>query len=221
MARIARVVVPDYPYHITQRGNYRQKVFQDDRDRLKYLSWINFYSKKFKLALIGYCLMNNHVHFIAVPKKEDSLARVFSSAHARYSQYFNRKKEVAGHLWQGRFFSCLLDEPYFMAALRYVERNPVRAKMVEKPWEWKWSSAGVHTGSPGLKIQLADLRKYINVSTEKWKEFIDSQDYGPYVNDIREKTRTGLPLAGEPLIKMIEEKLNRRLIVRQRGRPMA
>ena len=93
MPRTARIVVPDLPYHITQRGNYRQDVFEDDEDRLGYLSWIDEYSKKYKLSIVAYCLMDNHVHFIAIPREEDSLAKVFSISHMRYSQYFNKKKK--------------------------------------------------------------------------------------------------------------------------------
>ncbi|MGH7900320.1 MAG: transposase, partial [Thermodesulfobacteriota bacterium] len=75
MSRSARIVIPDYPYHITQRGNYRQNVFIDDDDRIKYLSWIDEYSKRYQLSILAFCLMNNHVHFITIPGKEDSLSK--------------------------------------------------------------------------------------------------------------------------------------------------
>ncbi len=132
MSRSARIVIPNFPYHITQRGNYRQDIFQDDEDRLRYLSWIDEYSKKYDLSVFAYSLMDNHVHFIAIPQKEESLAKVFSIVHMRYSQYFNKKRKTSGHLWQGRFYSCVLDEPYLMTAIRYVEKNPVRAGIVKK-----------------------------------------------------------------------------------------
>lgn len=127
MPRLARVVGIGLPHHITQRGNYRQSVFNSDDDRSRYLRWVAEYSGKHGLAVLAYCLMGNHVHFIAVPALEDSLARVFNSAHMRYSQYFNWKHKVSGHLWQARFFSCVLDSGRLLAAARYVERNPVRA----------------------------------------------------------------------------------------------
>ena len=123
MPRTARLVVPNYIYHITQRGNYRQNIFQDDEDRLRYLSWIDEHSKKYNLSLFAYCLMDNHVHFIAIPRKEESLAKVFSIIQMRYSHYVNRKK-ISCHLWQGHFYSCVLDELHLMIALRYVEKNP-------------------------------------------------------------------------------------------------
>jgi putative transposase len=164
MPRIARVVVPDHPYHVTQRGNGRQPIFLDDADRLCYLSWINDYSLKHHLSLLAYCLMENHVHFIVLPGKEDALAKTFSIAHMRYAQYFNRKRKGSGHLWQGRFFSYVLDETYLMAAMRYVERNPVRAKMVEKPWQWEWSSAAAHVGRSDGKVNLRALNTGVGVT---------------------------------------------------------
>ncbi len=92
MPRTARLVVPNYIYRITQRVNYRQNIYQDAEDRLRYLSWIDEYGKKYNLSLFAYCLMDNHVHFIAIPRKEESLAKVFSITHMRYSQYLNKKK---------------------------------------------------------------------------------------------------------------------------------
>ena len=145
MPRTARIVIPNLPYHITQRGNYGHSVFSDDSDRKKYLSWINEYSNKYNLSIYAYCLMDNHIHFIGTPRDEDSLAKVFSTAHMRYSQYLNKKRKVKGHLWQGRFYSVVLDEPHLAASVRYVERNPVRIKIVKKAWQWKWSSALAHT----------------------------------------------------------------------------
>lgn len=91
MPRIARIVVPGYAYHVTQRGNYRQKIFRNDEDHLKYLSWIAEYSSKYHLSIWAYCLMDNHVHFVVQPQKEESLAKVFSVVHMRYSQYFNKE----------------------------------------------------------------------------------------------------------------------------------
>lgn len=90
MPRTAKLVVPNYVYHITQRRNYRQNIFQYDEDRLRYLSWIDEYGKKYNLLLFAYCLMDNHVHFIAIPRKEEFLAKVFSITHVRYSHYVNK-----------------------------------------------------------------------------------------------------------------------------------
>ncbi len=219
MPRTARIVVPDLPYHITQRGNYRQNIFEDDEDRLSYLSWIDDYSKKYKLSIFAYCLMDNHVHFIAIPRKEDSLAKVFSISHMRYSQYFNKKKNASGHLWQGRFYSCVLDEGYLLAALRYVERNPVRAGIVRKPWRWKWSSAGAHVGQGDGVINLENITSLIDTTAEEWKEYIDLDENEEKVEDIRKHTLLGRPLGTKDFIAKLSKKIGRVLNVLPRGRP--
>jgi len=146
MPRRARVVFEGVVHHITQRGNYRQNVFEDDSDKSKYIEFIREYSEKYGMKIYAYCLMSNHVHFIAAPVKEDSLAMTFKYSNMRYSSYFNRKNKRSGHLWQGRFYSCPLQFEHALEALRYVERNPVRARMVELPWEYEWSSAREHVG---------------------------------------------------------------------------
>ena len=219
MPRTARIVVPDLPYHITQRGNYRQNVFEDDEDRLSYLSWIDDYSKKYKLSIFAYCLMDNHVHFIVIPREEDSLAKVFSISHMRYSQYFNKKKNASGHLWQGRFYSCVMDEDYLMAALRYVERNPVRAGIVRKPWRWKWSSAGVHVGQEEGVINLENITSLIDTTEEEWKEYIDLGENEEKVEEIRKHTLLGRPLGTKDFIAKLGKRIGRVLNVLPRGRP--
>lgn len=219
MSRTARLVVPNYIFHITQRGNYRQNIFQDDEDRLRYLSWIDEYSKKYNLSLFAYCLMDNHVHFIAIPRKEESLAKVFSITHMRYSQYFNKKKNISGHLWQGRFYSCVLDEPHLLVALRYVEKNPVRAGIVEKAWQWKWSSAAVHIGRPNGAIYLEDITNIIDTTIESWKQYLDSDENKEDVKNIRKHTLLGRPFGAKAFIVKLGRKVGRILSVLPRGRP--
>ena len=219
MPRTARIVVPGLPYHITQRGNYRQNVFEDDEDRLSYLSWIGDYSKKYNLSIFAYCLMDNHVHFIVIPREEDSLAKVFSISHMRYSQYFNKKKNASGHLWQGRFYSCVMDEGYLTAALRYVERNPVRAGIVRKPWRWKWSSAGIHVGQEEGVINLENITSLIDTTEEEWKEYIDLDENEEKVEEIRKHTLLGRPLGTKDFIAKLGKRIGRVLNVLPRGRP--
>jgi len=145
MPRHSRIVIPDIPHHVTQRGNYRQPIFDSDSDYEKYSSWFNEYAVRYRLEVLAYCLMSNHVHFIVVPSKEETLARVFNTVHMRYAQYVNKRLKATGHLWQGRFFSCILDDKHLYRAIRYVENNPVRIKVVKKAWLYKWSSAGIVT----------------------------------------------------------------------------
>src|SRR3989338_2524672 len=129
MARLARLVVPGYPYHITQRGNRRQPVFFREEDYRLYLRLLQEQSRRWGLQIWAYCLMTNHVHLIAVPATPESLRRGIGDTHRRYTRAVNFREGWRGYLWQGRFASCLLDEPYVHAAVRYVERNPAAARL--------------------------------------------------------------------------------------------
>ena len=126
MPRLARTVCARVPHHITQRGNRREKVFFTDDDRQTYLSWLREYAEKHGVDILAYCLMTNHIHLVALPTTEDGLQKMLKPLHMRYAQRINRARGWKGHIWQGRFFSSPLDEAYLWAAIRYVERNPVR-----------------------------------------------------------------------------------------------
>jgi len=220
MPRIARVVAVGLPHHITQRGNYKQPVFRNDYDRKLYISWIEEYSEKYSLKILAFCLMINHVHFIAIPETENALAKVFNTAHMRYSQYFNKTNHLMGHLWQSRFYSCALDEPHFIASIRYVERNPVRANLVKNPWEWPWSSASSHINQKGESlIKLFDFSKIIDIPDDFWQEYICSNDNPEIIDGIRKHSLTGRPLGTEAFIKKLEEKFGKRLQALPRGKP--
>jgi putative transposase len=222
MPRIARIVAVGLPHHITQRGNYRQNVFLDEDDKRRYLYWIQEYSDRYSLSVLAYCLMQNHVHFIAIPNKEDSLSKTFNTAHMRYSQYFNKKIKTKGHLWQGRFYSCVLDEPHLLMAAKYIERNPVRAKIVKKPWQWNWSSALGHIDGVDQKEALAgldNLFKIIDMTPDSWREYIDSKEEETISDNIRKYTLTGRPLGTIEFIERLEKKFGRKLLALPRGRP--
>lgn len=208
MPENAKTAMPKLPYHITQRGSYHHNIFQDDEDRLKYLSWIDEYSKKYHLSIFAYCLMDNHVHFIATPQQEDSLAGALGIAHIRYSQYINRKRKASGSLWQGRFYSCTLNKSHLKAAIRYVEKNPVRAGIVKKAWQWKWSSAAVHIGKGNQIIYLEDITHLINVSAKSWKQYLDSDENEEDINDIRKHTLLGFPLGTSSLDAKSDKKMS-------------
>src|ERR1700733_12193734 len=146
MARFARVVAIDVAHHVTQRGNARQVILSSDHDRTTYLELLRRYCELHALALLGYCLMSNHVHLIAVPGAAEALAQTLKHAHGRYASYWNARNSSSGHVWQSRFYSCPLDETHLWRALRYVELNPVRASMVPEAAQWRWSSAAAHCG---------------------------------------------------------------------------
>ena len=144
MARLARVVVPGLPHHVTQRGNHREAVFFGDDDYRAYLDLISRAAKASGTEIWAYCLMPNHVHFIMTPSHIDGLRATFAEAHRRYSARIHARLKLTGHLWQGRFSSTAMDERHLMAAARYVAMNPVAAGMVRRARDWPWSSTGSH-----------------------------------------------------------------------------
>ncbi len=221
MPRIARAIGVGLPHHITQRGNYRQKVFNTDSDRERYLLWVAEYARKEELSVLAYCLMNNHVHFLAVPGGEGSLANAFKYAHMRYSGYFNHKHNEYGHLWQGRFYSCVLDGQHLLAAARYIERNPVRAGLVKIPQAWKWSSASAHCfgGNGDFDFNLKRLWEYTGTNQSDWSRFIAEVDDPVKMADIRKYTHTGRPLGNGKMVAALEREYGRRLCALNVGRP--
>lgn len=220
MPRIARVIAIGYTHHITQRGNYKQNIFIDDIDREKYISIIKKESKRYGLKILSYCLMTNHIHLVVVPEKEDSIWKVFKYAHMKYSQYYNKKANNTGHLFQGRFFSCIMDNNHTLACVRYIERNPVRAGIVKKPCSWKWSSAKVHClmKEPD-ELGVNRLFEYVEVNQKSWKEFIEMPDNLDDIKRIKKNTRKGRPLGTNEFVERLEKKLNRILKLKPKGRP--
>ena len=219
MPRQARIVIPELAHHITQRGNYRQEVFDDKGNYKQYSEWMNEYIKEMQVDVLAYCLMSNHVHFVVVPRDEESIARVFNTLHMRYAQYIHRRLGARGHLWQGRFFSCFMDSDHLYHAIRYVERNPVRAKMATAAWDYRWSSAAVHAGlqEPDSGPIAVNIKKFA-VEKNEWQEYLHAEDE-QIVNELRLKTQRGLGLGSENFMRRLEKKLNRSLACLNPGRP--
>ncbi len=144
MARVARVVAPNYPHHVTQRGNRRQKTFFNDSDYTYYLELMSAFCRGSGTEIWAYCLMPNHVHLVMVASKEYGLRAALGEAHRRYTGYINNREGWRGHLWQERFHSFVMDEEHLLATVRYVERNPVAAKLCARPEHWRWFSAKAH-----------------------------------------------------------------------------
>jgi putative transposase len=215
MSRFARVVIPDFPHHITQRGNNRQAVFFVEEDYAVYLELLAEQAERYGLVIDGYCLMPNHVHLIATPRSEQTLAKAVGRTHFRYTQYVNRMHGRSGHLWQNRFFSCPLGETYQWQAMAYVERNPVKARMHRKAWLYPWSSAAWHGGQrPEPAIALSDWP----IPPEDWRETLTQAD-ADRDELIRMRTQTGRPLGSETFISKLETTLGRRLRPLPVGRP--
>ena len=144
MARIARVVVPGLPHHVTQRGNRREPVFFRAEDYQLYRRLIATAARRAGAEIWAYCLMPNHVHLIVTPADRNGLRRTFGEAHRRYTGAINARFGWTGHLFQGRFGAVVMDEPHLLAAARYIALNPVVAGLVRHAGDWPWSSARAH-----------------------------------------------------------------------------
>jgi putative transposase len=219
MPRLARTVAVGYSHHITQRGNNHQDVFFVDDDRRVYLDLLHEQADKYGLEISGYCLMSNHVHLIATPHAEDALAEAVGRTHFRYTQYINRLHKRSGHLWQGRFYSCALDERHFWLAMKYVERNPVRARLCRKPWRYAWSSAAAHVDAAARSeiLNLSDW--YDRVSAARWREELSMGLEESDVKRLRSRTYTGRPLGSDSFLSKLERVLGRRVRPSPVGRP--
>src|SRR5208337_4586107 len=158
MARLARVMAPGMPHHVTQRGNRRQQTFFGEEDYQHYLELMSQFCRAEQVAIWAYCLMPNHVHLIVVPQSAESLRRAIGEAHRRYTRRIYFREGWRGHLWQGRFASFVMDEDHLLTAARYVELNPVRAGLVQAPSRYRWSSAAAHLrGRDDVLVQVAPL----------------------------------------------------------------
>ena len=217
MSRVARVVVPGFAHHVTQRGNRGTDVFVTDSGREAYLRYLRTYGEKRGLSIWAYCLMTNHVHLVAVPKREASLSEGLRDAHTVYAMYFNSRTKLTGHVWQGRFYSCVLDDAHLWAAVRYVETNPVRAGMSKRAEDYPWSSAAAHCGlradpvlSPGLPL-IGDI--------PDWSAWL----HEPFENEdtayaaIRQQTHTGRPCGSTTFVEHLEKEVGHSLRPKPRG----
>ena len=208
MPKFARLVVPGYPHHVTQRGIRRQRTFFSDADYGAYLELVREHKEIAGVDILAYCLMPNHVHIIAVPKNSRSLARLFGPAHHRYAQRVNATNDWRGHLWQQRFYSVVMDESHTLAAMKYVEMNPVRAGLCKRADEWRWSS--VHANLGERDNEIVDGSEVRQVITD-WNEFLTGGEDSKFVTSLRTQTSTGRPTGDDGFIRCLEQKTGRRI----------
>jgi putative transposase len=217
MSRQARIIIPEEAHHVTQRGNNQQRIFDGHNDYQFYCRLINRYKNTCGVAISAYCLMPNHIHLIAIPKKEDSLARLFNKAHTVYAQYLNARRNTSGHIWQGRFYSCAMTPAHLYRAIRYVEQNPVRAGLSKNAWEYYWSSAQQHVTMSTVG-NIAIMNIFPDWNEGDWRTYLATDDAG-IDTEIRVKTNRGLVVGDEPYIKRLEQRLQRSLECLPIGRP--
>lgn len=198
MPRAARIVYPGVPHHITQRGNRRQHVFFSDEDKLLYLRLLSKWAAKAGLKIWAYCLMNNHVHHVAVPEAEDSLAVTFGETHKAYTRLINERQDWRGFLWQGRFTSFPMDVPYLYRAVRYDELNPVRAKIVQDAVDYQWSSARAHV--LGERNPLLTPNP-LSMSGREWAAYLKEGLIDSEIEMFRRHIGTAMPLGDEDFVR--------------------
>lgn len=214
MPRMARLVVPGFPHHITQRGSRRQRTFFDDTDYLAYLDLIIETKVAAGVTIWAYCLMPNHVHLVAVPEREDSLATLLRVVHHRHARRVNAANGWRGHLWQERFHSFVMDESHSLAAVRYVELNPVRAGLCTKAEDWRWSSVRAHLR--GESDALVDVRPILELVSD-WPAYLALSDQPDTIATLHAHSNTGRPAGSAAFVAELERVTGRTLRKRKTG----
>ena len=214
MARLARVVIPDLPYHVTQRGNGGQRVFFSDDDYAAYRDLLADAAREARVGVWAWCLMPNHVHLILCPADEDGLRRALARAHRAYAGRIHARRRRTGHFWQGRFGAVAMDEPHVVAAWRHVALNPVRARLVERAQDWRWSSARALLGleDDGL-TDIAPARARL----ARFADLLDADEDVEATERLRKGESVGRPIGSEDFLAMLEARTGRRLRPRPRG----
>ncbi|HYL24912.1 MAG TPA: transposase [Burkholderiales bacterium] len=217
MPRQARFIVPDIALHVIQRGHNRNACFRDDTDRMVYLATVAELLRGNACALHAYCLMTNHIHMLLTPATPNACATLMRNLGQRYAQYFNRRYDRTGALWEGRYRSCLIDSAnYILACYRYVERNPVRADMVSSAAAYRWSSYQGNTGR-ALNRLLTPHVEYLalgNDESTRWsayQQMLDVADEPGFLTAIRDATNGGLALVDDALKAKLQTDTGRRL----------
>ena|SRR5829696_3528926 len=195
MPRVARLVLPGIPHHVTQRGNRCQQTFFGNDDYELYSHLLRRWADKAATAMWAWCLMPNHVHLILVPADEAGLSGLLGPTHQQYTWRINHREGWRGCLWQGRYGSVAMDEAHLHVCLRYVELNPVRAGLVERPEQWPWSSARTHLGLADDGITDAAA---MQGRVDDWRALLDAGLADADRDAIRAAERSGRPL-GRPL----------------------
>src|SRR5947207_402678 len=216
MARLARIVAPGLPHHVTQRGNRREPIFFEDDDQDIYRDLLAEQCQKARVEIWAYCLMPNHVHLIVVPDDEHGLARAIGEAHRRYTNFINARGRWIGHLFQARFASVVMDEEHLIAAARYVSLNPVRARLVQRAEDWPWSSVRAHLAGRG--DGLVNVKPLLDRVSDFAALLRDGRFDENSFARIRDAETTGRPLATAEFVVQLERILGRRIARRAPGR---
>jgi putative transposase len=220
MARQARLIESGIAFHVTARGNYRQTVFFSEEDRAEYLDLLARCAAAEDLEILGWCLMTNHAHLLAVPRKTTALARTMRRTQADYAQRLNRRHgSRSGHLWQSRFYSCPVEGDAVWTVLRYIESNPVRASLIALAEQSPWSSAAMHCGLRAVPPLLSTSEWERLWTPSRWQSVLAHGAEERDIGAIRAATMRGLPLGDQKFVAAFERRSGRELVVRPVGRP--
>ena len=227
MARPLRITIANLPFHILDRGNNRQIVFHQEEDFIYFLKLLKRYKKELKFKIYHFCLMSNHIHFVLEPTIEGSLPKIMMRITLAYSSYFNKKYRGVGHVWQGRYKSALIDkENYFIWCGLYVELNPVRAGLVSKPEDWRWSSYRFYAfgeidplmeGLIDVDPYYLELGNNARERQKKYQENVEEVMKEKFLKNIRGKLDEGV-FGREDFIRETKEKFKIKSL-RPKGRP--
>jgi putative transposase len=218
MPRIARAVAVDFPHHIIQRGNNRQKVFFAIETRKKYLELVKEYADIWGASVLAYCLMTNHIHLLIKPHQEDSLAKMMQGVSQGYAKYINRRYKRTGRLWESRYYSCVVDEEsYLWQVARYIERNPKRAGLVRQEEDYPFSSARAHVLDAPDKVLAEEL--FDKEERNSYIEFLKTEPTDKEISSIRKATKIGRPLGDENFISKIGRLLDRHFLKTAPAKP--
>jgi putative transposase len=214
MARLARLVVPGLPHHVTQRGNGRARTFFEDDDYALYRRLLARACAEANVEVWAWCLMPNHVHLILVPADEEGLRRALSRTHRAYAGIIHARRKRTGHFWQGRFGSVVMDEAHLAVAVRYVSLNPVRARLVARAHDWRWSSARAHLydRDDGLTTRAPVLERF-----SPFRDFLDESADPQAIERLRAAESIGRPVGDKAFLARLERRTKRTLQPAKRG----
>ena len=225
MARLPRICPVDIPQHIIQRGNNRHACFVTDQDFITYSAYLKEYADQFEVQVHAWVFMTNHVHLLCTPNVENGISNMMQALGRRYVRYFNNAYRRSGTLWEGRFKSCVIEEEnYLLQVYRYIELNPVRAKMVKIPAEYKWSSYQIN--ALGKESELCTPHPlYLRLGNDTAIRLIEYQKLfniillNEKLDEIRTTTHKGMAIGSNKFKLEIERLTGRRMTEGKRGRP--